>query len=211
MSQDNQITLRGYVTGEPRFFQTNQPDNVGAEVRLGSTPRWVDRTTGEWREGEPSYYTVKCWRKLALNVKASLHKGDRVIVRGKFSTRTWTDNQQRPRVDVEVEADTIGHDLLFGVSIFNRLHTARNGPEALSNGETARAGLDSADELPPVPDQPYGYAQGGNAQDGYTHDDDPTGDQGDPFAATDTPRVEDPDEEAAVVGAATEVAAALPF
>jgi single-strand DNA-binding protein len=213
MSQDNQITLRGYVTGEPRFFQTNQPDNMGAEVRLGSTPRWLDRTTGEWREGEPSYYTVKCWRKLALNVKASLHKGDRVIVRGKFTTRTWTDNQQRPRADIEVEADTIGHDLLFGVSIFNRLQTARNVPEALSNGEIARAGLDSpdgqgADELPPVPDQPYGYTQDGNAQDGYTHDDDATGDAGDSF---DGPGVPGPDGEAAMVGAATDAAAALPF
>jgi single-strand DNA-binding protein len=174
MSQDNQITLRGFVTAEPKFFQTVRAGTMGAEVRVGSTARWLNRTTGEWQEGEPTYYTVKCWRKLAVNVKASLHKGDRVIVRGKFSSRTWTDDQQNPRVSVEVEADTIGHDLVFGWSIFNRIQTPRNVPEDLANGEMARAGLDgpdghaelAPDNLPPLPDTPDGYSQDDFAEGG---------------------------------------------
>jgi single-strand DNA-binding protein len=146
MSLDNQITLRGYVTAEPKLWQTKN-NTTGAEVRVGSTPRWLNRETGEWQEGEPMYYTVKCWRNLAVNVKGSLHKGDRVIVRGKFMTRTWTDDQQRPRVQIEVEADSVGHDLAFAWSFVNRgARAPQNAMETLANGEMARAGLDGPDD-----------------------------------------------------------------
>jgi single-strand DNA-binding protein len=188
MSLDNQITLRGYVTAEPKLWQTKN-NTTGAEVRVGSTPRWLNRDTGEWQEGEPMYYTVKCWRNLAVNVKGSLHKGDRVIVRGKFMTRTWTDDQQRPRVQIEVEADSVGHDLAFAWSFVNRgARAPQNAMEALANGEMARAGLDGpegpgaihaelagsdgsdgsdgsadagvpgSDDLPPVADTPGGHS-----------------------------------------------------
>jgi single-strand DNA-binding protein len=145
MSLDNQITLRGYVTAEPRLWQTKN-NTTGAEVRVGSTPRWLNRETGEWQEGEPTYYTIKCWRNLAINVKGSLHKGDRVIVRGKFTTRAWVDEQQRPRVQIEVEADSVGHDLAFAWSFVNRgTRAPRNAMEGLANGEMARADLDGSD------------------------------------------------------------------
>ena len=45
MSLDNQITLRGYVTAEPKLWQTKN-NTTGAEVRVGSTPRWLNRDTG---------------------------------------------------------------------------------------------------------------------------------------------------------------------
>lgn len=217
MSQDNQITLRGFVAIDPKFFVTTRTGTEVAEVRLGSTHRWLDRNTGEWQESEPTFYTVKCWRKLALNVKSSLHKGDRVLVRGKFNTRTWTDEQQHRRVDVEVEADSIGHDLLYGVSIFNRTHTARDVTQTLANGEIARAGLDGsdsaveangvgADDLPPVPGESYGYPRD-------DRDDNAMSNAGEPFPPG-TPEEQDPDEEdseEAIVGAPSEVAVATPF
>lgn len=120
MSQENTITLRGFVTAEPKFWQTASTQTPHAEIRLGSTPRRLNRTTGEWEDGETSYYTVKCWRRLAVNVKGSLRKGDMILVRGKVVMRTWVDDQQRNRVQMQVEADSVGHDLAFGWSHFNR-------------------------------------------------------------------------------------------
>jgi single-strand DNA-binding protein len=147
MSLDNQITLRGYVCAEPTLWQTK--NNVtGAEVRVGSTPRWLNHETGEWQEGQPMYYTVKCWRNLAINVRGSLHKGDRVLVRGKFTSRAWVDEQQRPRIQIEVEADSVGHDLAFAWSFVNRgARAPRNLAEGLANGEMARAGMDGQDAV----------------------------------------------------------------
>ena len=120
MSQENMIVLRGFVTAEPKFWQRSPEQTPLAEIRLGHTPRWLNKATGEWEDRETSYYTVKCWRRLAVNVKGSLRKGDMILVRGKVVMRTWVDDQQRNRVQMQVEADSVGHDLAFGWSHFNR-------------------------------------------------------------------------------------------
>ena len=111
MSQENTFTLRGFVTAEPKFWQPTPTHTPVTEIRVGSTPRRLNRTTGEWENGDTSYYTVKCWRRLAVNVKGSLRKGDMVLIRGKIVTRTWVDDQQRTRTQMQVEADSVGHDL----------------------------------------------------------------------------------------------------
>ncbi len=148
MSQENTITLRGFVTAEPKLWQPTPTHTPVTEIRVGSTPRRLNRATGEWEDGDTSYYTVKCWRRLAVNVKSSLRKGDMVIIRGKFVTRTWVDDQQRTRMQMQVEADSVGHDLSFGWSHFNRgANTSWAAVRAQADGEVARQDLDaSADD-----------------------------------------------------------------
>ena len=149
MSQDNQITLRGFVTAEPRFRQTVQTATPVAEIRVGSTPRRLNRETGEWQEAPTSYYTVKCWRRLAINAASSLHKGDMVVIRGRFYMNQWVDNQQRPRATLEIEADSLGHDLAYGWSHFLRGSRPQPGSQARVNaGEMARQDMGS-----PGPDE----------------------------------------------------------
>jgi single-strand DNA-binding protein len=142
MSQDNQITLRGYVTAEPRFRMTTQTATPVAEIRVGSTPRRLNRETGEWQDEATSYYTVKCWRRLAINASSSLHKGDMVVIRGRFYMNEWVDSQQRPRSVLEIEADSVGHDLSYGWSHFLRGTRPQPGNQAALNaGEQARQDL----------------------------------------------------------------------
>jgi single-strand DNA-binding protein len=156
MSQDNQITVRGFVTAEPKFRQTTLTATPLAEIRVGSTPRRLDRETGEWRELPTTYYRVKCWRRLAINAASSLHKGDMVLVRGRLSVHNWVDNQQRPRETVEIEADSLGHDLAYGWSHF--LRGSHPGSRAGVNaGEVARqdTGASEADSGAGDDDEEY--------------------------------------------------------
>jgi single-strand DNA-binding protein len=152
MSQDNQITLRGYLTTEPKLYQKTPAAAPVTEIRVGSTPRRLNRETGEWQAAAPSYYTVKCWRRLAINAASSLKKGDMVVVRGKFYMNEWIDSQQQPRARLEIEADSLGHDLAYGWSHFLRGTRQFPGrPEAAGAGEEARQGLgpsDAGDEDP---------------------------------------------------------------
>ena len=142
MSQVGYVTLTGYVTAEPKMWQTARTQTSVASVRVGSTPRRLNRGTGEWQDGETSYYTVKCWRRLAENVHGSLRKGDMIIVRGKISTRTWVDDQQRTRTELQVEADSVGHDLSFGWSRFNRgVQVPLGSRRGIDEGEAARHGM----------------------------------------------------------------------
>ena len=184
MSQDNTITVRGYVTAEPKMRQRTAEQVPVATIRVGSTPRKLNRETGEWQDGETSYYTVTCWRRLAENVHGSLRKGDMVIVRGKVSTRSWLDDQQRVRMEVQIEADSVGHDLAFGWSRFNRgLHTPPSVVEGLANGEAIRQGM-APD--PDLPDDEGQFAEGQFAEDQFAEDElARDGGPGDPLSAQD--------------------------
>jgi single-strand DNA-binding protein len=147
MSQDNQITLRGYLTQEPKLYQRTPEAVPVTEIRVGSTPRRLNRETGEWQEAPASYYTVKCWRRLAINAASSLHKGDTVIIRGRFYTNTWVDSQQQTRTKLEIEADSLGHDLAYGWSHFLRGVRQQSRENAGGDGgEAARQDTGLADE-----------------------------------------------------------------
>jgi single-strand DNA-binding protein len=159
MSQDNQITLRGYLTAEPKLHQKTAMAVPVTEIRVGSTPRRLNRETGEWQDAPTSYFRIKCWRRLAINTASSLHKGDMVVVRGKFYMNHWVDNQQQSRTTLEIEADSIGHDLAYGWSHFLRGSRPQSGRSADVNaGEMARQDIGAADpgygddEYPPESD-----------------------------------------------------------
>jgi len=129
------------------------------EIRVGSTPRRLNRETGEWQDAPTSYFRIKCWRRLAINTASSLHKGDMVVVRGKFYMNHWVDNQQQSRATLEIEADSIGHDLAYGWSHFLRGSRPQSGRSADVNaGEMARQDIGAADpgygddEYPPESD-----------------------------------------------------------
>lgn len=166
MSQENQITLRGYLTADPKLYQKTPEAIPLTELRVGCTPRRINRATGEWQDLPTSYYKVKCWRRLAINAVSSLHKGDQVLIRGRFYMNSWIDNQQRPRSAIEIEADTLGHDLAYGWSHF--LHGARSGGSAAVNsGEVARQETEDAEGPGPADrDAEYQPAQQVNGPDG---------------------------------------------
>jgi single-strand DNA-binding protein len=119
MSQGGYVTLVGFVAQDPR--QRKIRDGVlVTDLRVGATPRVLDRVTGEWRDGETAYYDVSCWRRLGDHVRASLHKGDPVMIKGKFRSRTFTDKAGVSRTRIDIMADTVGHDLSRGVANYLR-------------------------------------------------------------------------------------------
>ncbi len=149
MSQGNYIVMTGYVTAEPALGHTKTTKTPVTRIRVGSTPRWLNRATGEWQDGETSYYNVTCWRRLAENVSACLRKGDMILVRGKFRTRTWVDEQQHTRVELNIEAESVGHDMSFGWSHFNRgVHVPPGTKRGVADGEAARQDMAPEDDLP---------------------------------------------------------------
>lgn len=134
MSQGGYVTLIGFVAREPSL-RTTKDNKPVADVRIGATTRYFDKTRGEWTDGDTSYYTVTCWRRLAGHVRASLHKGDPVMVKGRFRTHTYEDKQGRIRTEVEITADTIGHDLSRGIANYIRPLERQRVAEGDDNAE----------------------------------------------------------------------------
>ncbi|MGH3207580.1 MAG: single-stranded DNA-binding protein [Trebonia sp.] len=193
MSQENHITLRGYLTAEPTLHQKTPTATPVTEIRIGSTPRRLNRETGEWYDAPTSYYRVKCWRRLAINAASSLHKGDMVVVHGRFYMSTWVDSQQRPRSTLEIEADSLGHDLTYGWSHFLRGTRSQSDRAAGVNaGEAARQDVGSGN--------PDAESAGADvAADEYSGDGDP-GRWGAGEAARTTGGQADPADQVGITG-----------
>jgi len=49
-----------------------------------------------------------------------MHKGDPVLVKGKFQTRTYEDKDGNPKTETRITADTVGHDLSRGIANYMR-------------------------------------------------------------------------------------------
>ena len=112
------ITVNGTIATDPRHVVTSEGLEV-TSFRLASSQRYFDRKRGAFIEGETNWYTVSTFRQLAAHSVVSLHKGERVLVRGRVRVRTWTDGERSGR-SIEIEADALGHDLLWGTSVYTR-------------------------------------------------------------------------------------------
>ena len=112
------ITLTGLVATTPRHLTTTEGLAI-TSFRLASSQRRFDRGANRWVDGETNWYTISSFRSLADNTATSISKGDRVIVSGKLRIRDW-ENTDRSGTTVEVEAETLGHDLCWGISTYTR-------------------------------------------------------------------------------------------
>lgn len=120
MFNEAQISLTGYVATQP-LGKTLKNGVTTVTMRVAWTPRRRDRITGEWVDGQTSYVTVNCWRRLATNVAICVRKGDPVAIQGRVCVRPFQDKEGRSRISVEIEASSVAHDLNQGVSQFSRL------------------------------------------------------------------------------------------
>lgn len=123
----NTVTVAGLVATTPRHLVTQDGLPI-TSFRLASSVRHFDRATNAWVDGETNWYTVTAFHSLAINTNTSVHKGDRILLTGKLRVRDW-DNGERTGTSVEIEADSIGHDLTWGSSEFTRTVLVRNSDE----------------------------------------------------------------------------------
>jgi single-strand DNA-binding protein len=107
---DTQITIVGNLVEDPelRFTPAGQPV---ARFRVASTPRFMDRTTNEWKDGDSLFLTCNVWRQAAENVAESLQRGMRVIVSGRLRQRNYETKEGEKRTVYEVEVDDVGPSL----------------------------------------------------------------------------------------------------
>jgi single-strand DNA-binding protein len=115
------ITLTGLVATTPRHITTSEGLAI-TSFRLASSQRRYDRVAQRWIDGDTNWYTVSAFRNLAQNAATSVSKGDRVILTGRVRIRDW-ENTDRSGTTVEIEAESVGHDLTWGTSVYTRTTT----------------------------------------------------------------------------------------
>ena len=107
---DTQITLIGNLVDDPQLRYTPTGQAV-ASFRVASTPRFLDKNSGEWKDGDALFLSCNVWRQAAENVAESLQRGMRVIVSGRLRQRSYETKEGEKRTVYEIEVDEVGPSL----------------------------------------------------------------------------------------------------
>lgn len=144
MASENQVTIVGNLTDEPELRYTPNGAAV-CKFRVAVNRRFKDES-GQWKDGETSYFTVNVWRSLAENVAESLTRGMRVVVAGRLQWRSWENQDGDKRTTVEIEADEVGPSLKWATAKVEK--TSRSGGSDWGDRVTVGAGAKSDEETP---------------------------------------------------------------
>ena len=128
---DTTITIIGNLVNDPELRYTPTGQAV-ATFRVASTPRFMDRTTNEWKDGDSLFLSCNVWRQAAENVAESLQRGMRVIVNGRLRQRSYETREGEKRTVYEIEVDEVGPSLRSASAKVSR--SSRSGGGAAGGG-----------------------------------------------------------------------------
>ena len=102
-----------------------------------SVPRYLDKTTNEWRDGDGLFMTVNVWQQQAEHVTESLTRGAQVVVTGRLRQRTYEVKDGGKRTVLEVEADDVSVSLKFATCKVAKASRSRPADSTASSGPPA--------------------------------------------------------------------------
>jgi single-strand DNA-binding protein len=115
MAGDTTVTVIGNLTDAPDLRYTAAGVAM-AKFTVASTPRVLDRTSGEYRDGDPLFLACTAWRELAEHAAESLGKGTRVVVVGRLRLSRWETDEGEKRSAYGLDVDELGPSLRFATA-----------------------------------------------------------------------------------------------
>jgi single-strand DNA-binding protein len=141
------LTVTGNLVEDPelRFTPAGQPV---ARFRIASTPRFYDKATSSWKDGDSLFLTVSVWRQAAENVAESMTRGMRAIVTGRLRQRSYQTREGEKRTVYELEADEVGVSLRNATATVTKATRTSDGQAAGHQGSRNAAADPRASEGP---------------------------------------------------------------
>ena len=96
----NEVRLIGNVGADPEIRSMQGGDKV-ATIRLATSERWKDRSTGERKE-RTEWHSVVVFGPLVQIVEQYVKKGSKLFLGGQLRTRKWQDQTGNDRWSTEV-------------------------------------------------------------------------------------------------------------
>lgn len=134
---DTNITVVGNIVADPELRFTPAGAAV-ANFRVASTPRFFNKQTSQWEDGEAMFLTCNVWRNAAENVAETLTKGMRVIVAGRLKQRSFQTREGENRTVFEIDVDEVGPSLRYASAQVNR--NPREGGGNYGGGQQPQQG-----------------------------------------------------------------------
>ena len=124
---DTIITIVGNLVDDPELRVTPSGAAV-AKFRVASTPRYLDKATNEWKDGDSLFLSCNVWRQAAENVAESLQRGMRVIIQGRLKQRSYETKEGEKRTVFEIEVDEVGPSLRNATAKISKTSRAGGAP-----------------------------------------------------------------------------------
>ena len=179
MAGETTITVVGNLTDDPELRFTPSGAAV-AKFRIASTPRTLDRQSGEWKDGEPLFLACNIWRDAAEHVAESLQRGARVIVQGRLRQRSYETREGEKRTVYELEVDEIGPSLRYATAKVQKMSRSGGGGGGFGSSGGGGAGRQSGGgggannfDDPWATAAPASSSRSGGTGGGTTFDDEP--------------------------------------
>jgi single-strand DNA-binding protein len=145
MAGEVSVTIVGNLADDPELRYT-QGGVAVVSVRVGSTPRTLNRSTNEWVDGETVWVRCTAWREAAENIAQSLTKGSRVVVTGRLKAPSaYQTAQGEARASLELEIDEIGPSLRYATASITRRAREGGAPAVESPWGETKAPASGAD------------------------------------------------------------------
>jgi single-strand DNA-binding protein len=110
MSAFNKHIVSGRLGRKPELRYT--PNGVAVtSFSLVRQPRKRNAQTNEWEDGDPTWYEITAFNRLAENVVASLDKGHEVTVFGELKLSSYMTKENEARHNLDLTADDIAISL----------------------------------------------------------------------------------------------------
>jgi len=138
------LTITGNLVADPEIRIINSGKSVASFTVVSSKSKKLP--DGTWENTDTTFWSVKCWDKLAENVAYNLRKGVSVIVVGTAVQENWDDKATGDkRSKIAVTAWNVGVDMKrhsYTVSVIERqgaldLHNSPINPWSVPLSESA--------------------------------------------------------------------------
>jgi single-strand DNA-binding protein len=172
MAGDTVITVIGNLTSDPELRFTPSGAAV-ANFTVASTPRTLDKQSGEWKDGEALFLRCNIWRQAAENVAESLTRGARVVVQGRLKQRSFETKEGEKRTVVELEVDEIGPSLRYATAKVNKVSRGGGGGGDFGGGGGGGGGGNRGGGGGMPADDPWGSAPAASSGGGGGFSDEP--------------------------------------
>lgn len=97
----NKVALLGNLCADPEIRRT-QDGRMIANLRLATSERWRDKSTGERKERTEFHRVVVFSEGIAKVAEQYLRKGSKIYLEGQLQTRKWTDQNGSDRYSTEI-------------------------------------------------------------------------------------------------------------
>lgn len=146
MSSVNKVIIMGALGADPEIKSFQNGGKI-CNLRIATSERWKDRTTGERKE-RTEWHSVSIQSDgLASIAEQYLRKGSKVYIEGQLRTRKWQDQSGNDRYSTEV--------VLSGPqAVLTMLDSAKGDGQPRSGSQPAQSSYGSSAGYPELDEEP---------------------------------------------------------